>query len=249
LGRVCLKEEDMDKRSPVQSLTLLEAGFKILPGKERDFFALQQKMVPVASKQPGFLAVYGGLIRASNWLYFGVRFETQAEMEAWHFHPQHQAMQKQAYAKWWSAVYLRKWRLPVGDEQYETNVLCETRIQRLAALESSELERAAELLAHLTDFGAKPFETLTGEFEAQPYQLVGPLEIAPAADAVLYSLITHWNVLADVQAWEASRYFQELKRFGDVSSDKFVPFVETGKRDFLREDRLHRQWLIGSQPA
>jgi hypothetical protein len=48
-----LKEETMDSRSPAQSLTLLEAGFKILPGKEEGFFALQQKMVPVAAKQPG----------------------------------------------------------------------------------------------------------------------------------------------------------------------------------------------------
>src|SRR5258708_10561734 len=104
----------MDSHSPAQSLTLLEAGFKILPGKEQDFFALQQKMVPVGSKQPGFLAVYGGLIHASNWLYFCVRFQTQAEMEAWHFQPQHQAIQKQACAKWWTAGYLRKWRPPGG---------------------------------------------------------------------------------------------------------------------------------------
>src|ERR1700682_4697432 len=131
---------------------------------------------------------------ARFWLYFGVRFETQAEMEAWHFHPQHQAMQKQAYARCWSAVHLR------SETSSTRQTFCAKRIQRLAVLESSEMERAAELLAHLTDFGAKPFETLTGEFEAQPYQLVGPLEIAPAPDAVLYSLITHWNVLADVQA-------------------------------------------------
>jgi hypothetical protein len=32
-----------------------------------------------------------------------------------------------------------------------------------------------------------------------------------------------------------------------VSSDKFVRFAETGRRDFLREDR--RQWLAESQPA
>src|SRR5258708_23164752 len=102
----------MDSHSPAQSLTLLEAGFKILPGKEQDFFALQQKMVPVGSKQPGFLAVYGGPIHASNWLYFGVRFQTQAEMEAWHFHPQHQAMQKQRYAQRWSPGYPPKWRQP-----------------------------------------------------------------------------------------------------------------------------------------
>jgi hypothetical protein len=38
-------------------------------------------------------------------------------------------------------------------------------------------------------------------------------------------------------------------RFGDVSGEKFVPFVETGKRDFVREDRLHRQRLIESQAA
>ena len=239
----------MNSHSPAQSLTLLEAAFKILPGKEQDFFALQQKMVPVGSRQAGFLAVYGGLIQASNWLYFGVRFKTQAEMEAWHFRPQHQAMQKQAYAKWWSAVYLRKWRQPVGDEQYKTNVLCETRILRSAPLESSELERVIELLGYLPGFGAKPFETLTGEFEAQPYQFVGPLEITRAPDAVLYSLITHWKGLADVNAWEASSHFQALKQLGDISTDKFVPFVETGERDHMREDRLHRQWLIESEPA
>jgi antibiotic biosynthesis monooxygenase (ABM) superfamily enzyme len=244
-----LKEESMDSRSPAQSLTLLEAGFKILPGKEEGFFALQQKMVPVAAKQPGFLAVYGGLIHASNWLYFGVRFETQADMETWHLQPQHQAMQKQAYAKWWSAVYLRKWRQPVGDEQYETSILVETRIRRAAVLEPAHLERVTELLGHLSGFGAKPFETLTGEFEAQPYQFVGPLEIAPAADAILYSLITHWNSLDAVEAWEASSYYHELMQFGEVSSDKFIPFVETGERDGMREDRLHRQWLIDGQPV
>jgi heme-degrading monooxygenase HmoA len=239
----------MDAQTPAQSLTLLEAGFKILPGKEAGFFEIQQRMVPVAASQPGFLAVYGGPIVQSSWLYFGVRFETQADMEAWHLRPQHQAMQKQAYAKWWSAVYLRKWRQPIDGETLGSSLLCETRLQRSKTFEPSEAQRASELLKQLSDLGAKRFETLTGEFESQPYQFVGPLEIYPVSEAVLYSIITHWDSIRAVEAWKASSGYRKLAKLGDLSTEIFVPFVETGHRDHLREDRLHRQWLRDPQPA
>lgn len=231
-----------------QSRTVLEAGFRMIPGQEPEFMSVHEKMVPMGMAQRGFIAVYGGPILDSTWLYFGVHFETQQDMENWHLNQAHQSIQKRAYSKWWSAVYLRKWRKPVAGEAYGDNLMCETRLQAAAALSRQELDRVRQALSSLTDFGAQPFETVTGEHEPQPYQFAGPLDIAPTPDGATYTLITRWKSLSDIQRWKSSPSYQALCELGSAASTIFVPFVETGERDNMRADRLHRQWLKAGYP-
>jgi heme-degrading monooxygenase HmoA len=231
-----------------QALTVLEAGFKIIPGKEADFFAVQGRMVPVGASQPGFISVQGGLIADSTWLYFGVRFESKTQMDAWHRHSGHQAVQKMAYAKFWTAVYLRKWRIALPGEALGNRLMCETRLLSEAPLEEAQLASLKPTLAELEAAGAQRFETLTGEYEPQPYQFVGPVEITPAVKGTLYSLITHWSSETALQAWQRSPAYQRLKELGQVSSDTFVAVVEDEERDRLRDDKLQREWTLQGHP-
>jgi heme-degrading monooxygenase HmoA len=226
----------MSSTAVPQSLTVMEAGFKVIPGKEAGFHFFQGSMIPVGMSQPGFAAVYGGTIHDSSWLYFGVRFATQDHMEAWHQHPAHLAVQKSAYENWWTAVYIRKWRRPVDGEGYGDRVMSETRLQ---------LAEVSRTLSELATYGALRFETLHDEFEAQPYLFVGPLEIVPGHDGgALYTLITHWPGIDSVVSWQESGSYRRLAAFGALATETFVPFVETGKRDFLDAARLQRDWVL-----
>jgi len=67
----------------------------------------------------------------------------------------------------------------------ETSILVDT------ALDDTQIQSVRQALAALGAAGAQPFETLTGEFEAHPFQFSGPLLVAPAADKVPYLLTTH----------------------------------------------------------
>lgn len=228
------------------AFTLMEAGFKIIPGKEAEFFERQSATVPVAMSQPGFVAVYGGPILDSSWLYFGVRFSSAAHMDAWHFHQHHQEVQKMAYEKWWTAVYIRKWRrldaaLPAGDR-----LMCETRLRTSAPLDAAQLDVVRSSLATLGAAGARRFETQSGEFEPQPWQFVGPVEIAPSDGSVMYSLITHWTSLEAAEAWHRSAGCDVLRTLGALEHEVFTALEERGKRHGLRDDRLQRQWKLQS---
>jgi heme-degrading monooxygenase HmoA len=223
-------------------LTLMEAGFKIIPGKEAEFFEVQNRMVPVGMSQPGFVAVYGGPIAQSDWLYFSVRFASPQEMHAWHQQRGHQAVQRTAYEKWWTAMYIRKWQRPKDDLSLGDRFLCETRIERDSPLSDVEASMLEAELARLAEFGVKTFETLSGQYEPQPYQLVGPLEMAPSAAPVTYALITHWASNADLSRWQDSASYRAIEELGKVTTETFVPFAEPGQRANLRHDKLQRDW-------
>jgi heme-degrading monooxygenase HmoA len=229
-----------------QSLTVMEAGFKIKPGQENEFLSIQAKMVPVGMEQSGFVEVYGGAIVNSTWLYFGVRFATQAQMDAWHNHPRHRAVQGPARSKWWTAVYIRKWRAPVDDDVFGDRIFCETRIARPSPFTANEQAAFVAGLAHLERHGVVPFETLTGQYEAQPYQLAGPLEAAPNQGLALYALFTHWRSHDDVMRWQQSEDYRRIAAAGRVRTEAFIPFVETSARLGLRDDRLQRDWELES---
>ena len=224
------------------AFTVMEAGFRIIPGKEQEFFTRQGATVPVAMAQPGFVSVYGGPILDSSWLYFGVRFDGAAQMDAWQHHAHHREVQKLAYEKWWTAVYIRKWRRLTGREADAGRFMMEMRLRRQNALDASGLGEVRELLASLRSSGAKTFETLDGQHEPQPWQFVGPLEIAPSDGSVLYSLITHWTSRDAAETWRRSAAVQSLRRLGDVESELFTALPESGHRERLRADRLQREW-------
>ena len=50
----------MTATKATRSLAVLEAAFKIIPGKETAFLAYQASVVPLAAAQPGFRAGYSG---------------------------------------------------------------------------------------------------------------------------------------------------------------------------------------------
>lgn len=230
------------------TVIVMEAGFKIIPGKERDFLAMQASMVPVATSQSGFVSVYGGPILDSEWLYFGVRFSSADQMDAWHHHSGHQAVQKMAYDKWWTAVYIRKWHSAAPGDILSDRLLCETRLTTTAALDDHQIHVLRSVLGELPAAGAKRFETLTGAFEPQPYQFAGPLEITPTPAGVTYALFTHWSSETALRTWQQSPAYLRLQGFGQVLSETFVAWKETGVRHRLRNDKLQRQWTLQGHP-
>lgn len=220
---------------------VLEAAFKIIPGKETDFLAYQASVVPLAAAQPGFRSAYSGPVRDTTWVYFGARFDSEEQMNAWHGERQHLVIQKSA-PNWWTSLYLRKWRPPMSGEVLGDRLMSETSILVDTALDDTQIQSMRQALAELGAAGAQPFETLTGEFAEHPYQLSGPLLVAPAADKVPYLLTTHWSSADHFNAWKSSSSYRALQRLGDVSSELFVPLVETRPREHLRADKLQRDW-------
>jgi hypothetical protein len=100
------------------------------------------------------------------------------------------------------------------------------------------------MLDGIGDAGALPFETLTGEYEPQPYQFVAPVRITPAVEGTMYALITHWSSASAIEVWRESAGYRLLPALGKVSSETFVPAVEDEPRDRLRPDRLQRDWVL-----
>jgi heme-degrading monooxygenase HmoA len=225
-------------------LTVLESCFKIVPGMEAELVELQRRVWAVTTRQPGFISVQVGTIVNSTWIYFGVRFESKNQMDAWHRHPGHQVIQQMGYAKLWTALYLRKWRVALPGEALGERLMCETRLVTKSPLTPEQFASLKPMLDGIGDAGALHFETLTGEYEPQPYQLVAPVQITPAIDGTMYSLITHWSSASAIEAWRESAGYRLLSGLGDVSSETFVPAVEDEARDRLRPDRLQRDWVL-----
>ena len=222
-------------------LAVLEAAFKIIPGQETDFQPFQAKVVPLAAAQPGFRTAYFGPVRDTTWVYFGARFDSDEQMNAWHGERQHRVIQKSA-PNWWTALYLRKWRPPMPGEVLGDHLMSETRILVDTDLDDTHIQSVRQALAELGAAGAQPFETLTGQFEAHPYQFSGPLLVVPAVDKVSYLLTAHWSSADHFNAWKSSSSYRALQSLGDVSSELFVPLVETHPREHLRDDKLQRDW-------
>jgi heme-degrading monooxygenase HmoA len=55
-------------------------------------------------------------------------------------------------------------------------------------------------------------------------------------------LTTHWFSADHFNAWKSSNSYRALQSLGDVSSELFVPLVETRPREHLRDDKLQRDW-------
>jgi hypothetical protein len=227
--------------------TVLESCFKIAPGMEAELAELQRRFWPVATSQPGFVSVEVGTIVNSPWFYFGVRFASKFQMDAWHRDPGHQAILKMGYAKFWTALYLRKWRVALAGEVLGERLFCETRLVTKSPLTPEQLASLKPTLDGIGAAGALRFETLTGEYEPHPYQFVAPVQITPAVDGAMYALLTHWSSASAIKSWRESASFRLLTWLGDVSSEVFVPAVEDEFRERLRPDRLQRDWVLADQ--
>ena len=88
-------------------------------------------------------------------------------------------------------------------EQMSGPLFCEVAIARQTPIEADMVDNILDEIVgpSLREYGALPFETLTGVFEAQPYQFVGPLQEFPALAPTRYLLLTHWPTNDALQAW------------------------------------------------
>jgi heme-degrading monooxygenase HmoA len=231
----------MTASKSTDSLTIIESAFKIIPGRETDFLAFQASVIPLATAQDGFRSVYSGPIMDSSWVYFGARFENEELMNTWHEHPQHRVIQRSA-PRWWTSLYLRKWRALSPGELPGARLMVETNLRVDTEFDDARWKVVRQALATLGPSGALPFETLTGEFEAHPFQFVGPFGIVPATDKLPYLLVTHWTSADRFEAWKSSDSYRALEGLGDVTSELFVAVEEKRQRENLREDRLQRDW-------
>ena len=100
-----------------QTMTTMEAGFTVNQADAEEFWRHQERMGPVAAAASGFLAVIGGPIARSPWLYFCGKWQTPDLMDQWYRDGKHKPMMKAAHDRWFGACYIRKWRLPDDGEQ------------------------------------------------------------------------------------------------------------------------------------
>jgi len=153
-----------------QTLTTMEACFTLHEDRtvQEEFWRHQERMGPIAAAAPGFVAVIGGPILRSHWLYFCGKWKSPDLMDKWQFDSKHTPMQDAAHARWFSSIYIRKWRLPDAGEQMTGPLFCEVAIARQTPIEAGTLDKILdEIVApSLRESGALPFETLTGVFEA-----------------------------------------------------------------------------------
>jgi hypothetical protein len=232
-----------------QTLTTMEAGFTVNPADAEEFWRQQERMGPVAAAAQGFLAVIGGPIARSPWLYFCGKWQTPDLMNQWYHDPKHKPMMKAAHDRWFGACYIRKWRLPAAGETISGPVFCEIAIASDVAAPAEKIEALLDRLdAELPAFDPEPFETMTGEYERQPYQFVGPLQEFPQPAPVRYLLLTHWTSAQAAENWLRSPIIQELAEFGTVTSTISVLIThQPGEREGLRADGSHREF--GVSPA
>jgi heme-degrading monooxygenase HmoA len=228
-----------------QTITTMEAAFTLHEGQalQEEFWKHQERMGPIAAASPGFISVIGGPIHRSHWLYFSGKWATPMDMDAWQQEPKHKPMQQAAHSRWFSSVYLRKWRLPAPGEVLDGPLLCELAIARQEPLADEVVDMIVDERIHpsLRQHGALPFETLTGTYEKQPFQFVGPLQEFPALAPVRYLLVTHWATHDALQNWLKSSDIEALAAYGEVASTISVPIKhDPGERDWLRPDGLQR---------
>jgi Antibiotic biosynthesis monooxygenase len=233
-----------------QTRTVMEAGFTLREGTEAEFWRANNGAIPTAAAQPGFVAVVGGPIANSSWLYFSGTWETPDTMDQWYWSPRHKPVQDRAFSRWFASMYIRKWRLPADGERLDDRIFCQTEIRRSQTLPDAAMDSLiASLRAGLPTLNAAPFETLTGEFEPQPFQLVGPVEELPETAPVKYLVLTHWRSAADVERWFASPTYEAVNQAGEVSSEVFVAIRDqAGTRPGLRPDGLQRDWTFDTGP-
>jgi hypothetical protein len=229
-----------------QTLTTMEACFTLHEDRtvQEEFWRHQERMGPIAAAAPGFVAVIGGPILRSHWLYFCGKWKSPDLMDKWQFDSKHTPMQDAAHARWFSSIYIRKWRLPDAGEQMTGPLFCEVAIARQTPIEAGTLDKILdEIVApSLRESGALPFETLTGVFEAQPYQFVGPLQEFPALAPTRYLLLTHWPTNDALQSWLRSGVIKDLSDYGEVVTNVSVAIKhDPEERKFMREDGLQRE--------
>jgi hypothetical protein len=199
---------------------------------------------PIAAAAPGFLGVIGGPIARSPWLYFCGKWQTPELMNQWYHDAKHKPMMKAAHDRWFGACYIRKWRVPAEGEAVGGPVFCEIAIAGEVAAPADTIDSLLDRIGEaLPEFGPTPFETLTGQYERQPFQFVGPLQEFPQIAPVRYLLLTHWTSAEAARHWLASDVVKRLSGLGTVSSTLMMLIRhQSGEREGLNDDGSQREF-------
>jgi heme-degrading monooxygenase HmoA len=228
-----------------QTATTMEACMRLADGPQQEaFWKAQERMGPVVAAQPGFRAVIGGPIARSTWMYFCGKFDSPANIDAWHQSKLHRPVIDKAYSEWFDAFYIRKWRDPADGEALHGPLFLETSIIPDDELEHAVVESLLDdITADLVARNAPAFETLPGRFEPQPFQFVGPLEEFPAVAPHRYLLLTHWDDETELRAWLDSDISRRVEGLGKVEHNIQVLIRHApGEREHLNEDGSLRGW-------
>ena len=228
-----------------QTRTTMEACMTLKAGNEAEFWRAQERMGPVVASQPGFLAVIGGPIANSPWMYFSGKWETPDQMNEWYAASSHRPVMNAAHEKWFDAFYIRKWRRPAEGETVTGPLFLETSIVPAEVLPEERVHAlVATLSSALPGYDTLPYETLPGVFEAQPFQFIGPIEEFPQVAPVRYQLNTHWPDQRHLDKWLAGPEMAELATLGTLTHDVGVQiYHEQHEREGLNADGSARGWL------
>lgn len=228
-----------------QTPTTMEACMRLAEGSQQDvFWTAQERIGPVVASQPGFRAVIGGPIARSTWMYFCGKFDTPADMDSWNHSKLHRPVIDKAYAEWFDAFYIRKWRDPAEGEALSGPLFLETALTPPEKLEDGIVEAILDDLTRgLADRNVEPFETVPGTFEPQPFQFIGPLEEFPVVAPVRYLLVTHWPDESSLREWLDSDVISRLSELGAVEQLVQVQIRHAlGEREHLNADGSLRGW-------
>jgi len=165
-------------------------------------------------------------------------------MNQWFHDAKHKPMMQAAHSRWFGACYIRKWRLPAEGEAISGPVFCETAIASDVAASAATIDSLLDRIDRaLPQFDPRPFETLAGQQERQPFQFVGPLQEFPQVAPVRYLLLTHWKSPEDARRWLASDVAKELTALGTVSSALMVLVRhQSAEREGLNADGSQREF-------
>jgi heme-degrading monooxygenase HmoA len=135
--------------------------------------------------------------------------------------------------------------VPAEGEELTGPLLSETAIMPSAALDAEALAAiVAALTEALTRYDAMPFETLPGQFERQPFQLIGPVKGFPQDPApIRYLLISQWQSADRLTSWLESAEYAALDELGEVTNQvNLLVRHQSGEREGLNADGSLRGW-------
>jgi heme-degrading monooxygenase HmoA len=208
-----------------------EMGVTIRPEYAKSFKESYQKVMEVASNQPGFISLQAldvlndpKTIRYDNY----AKFETLEDMNRWARDGYHKQLQEEGKMKFFSSFYIRKGRELEHQEHAEGKILLETTItpnynpQDMSEKSfedwiieriSSEASKNTSILPY--QIGAK--ETLEDSFLFTKVSYSAPLNIQSR-----YVILTYWKNTNDCSEWEKSDFNRQIASKSMMTHKRFL---------------------------
>jgi heme-degrading monooxygenase HmoA len=208
-----------------------EMGVTIRPEYADAFKESYQKVMEIASNQPGFISLQAlnvlndpKAIRYDNY----AKFETLEDMNRWARDGYHKQLQEEGKMRFFSSFYLRRGRELCKQENAEGKILLETTITPnhtpeevsdknfedwIVGVLSSEISKNNNLLPYKV--GAK--ETLQDSFLFTKVSYSAPLNLQSK-----YVILTYWKNTNDCSEWERSDFNRQIAIRSDMTHKRFL---------------------------